>query len=190
MAVSKRLRFEVLRRDNHTCRYCGGTAPDVMLTVDHVVPMALGGSDEPSNLVAACRDCNAGKSSTPVDAQLVDDVAQDALRWARAMEQVAELRKSDRNARIATKFWFTGVWNNWTNWRDETFELPDEALDSIIRFLSSGLDKPQMEELVRVAMRSQSPNKWRYFCGCCWNRIRQNADMAAEILNGEDATNG
>lgn len=65
MTVSKRLRFEILRRDNHACRYCGGVAPDATITVDHVVPVALGGSDDPSNLVAACKDCNAGKSSVP-----------------------------------------------------------------------------------------------------------------------------
>jgi 5-methylcytosine-specific restriction endonuclease McrA len=33
MPVNKRTRFEVFKRDNHTCRYCGGTAPDVVLTV-------------------------------------------------------------------------------------------------------------------------------------------------------------
>ena len=64
MAVTKRVRFEVLRRDNHTCRYCGASAPDTTLTVDHVTPVALGGSHDPSNLVAACKDCNAGKAST------------------------------------------------------------------------------------------------------------------------------
>ena len=41
MAVSKRLRYEILRRDNHTCRYCGESAPDVKLTIDHVVPVSL-----------------------------------------------------------------------------------------------------------------------------------------------------
>lgn len=34
MAVSKRTRYEVLRRDNHACRYCGASAPEVKLTVD------------------------------------------------------------------------------------------------------------------------------------------------------------
>src|SRR5690242_10107126 len=71
MAVSKRTRYEVLTRDNHTCRYCGGVAPDVVLTVDHVVPTALGGSDKPDNLVAACKDCNAGKASTSPSASTV-----------------------------------------------------------------------------------------------------------------------
>ena len=45
MALSKRLRYEILRRDNHTCRYCGASAPDVTLTVDHVVPCLLYTSD-------------------------------------------------------------------------------------------------------------------------------------------------
>lgn len=92
MAISKRLRYEVLRRDNHTCRYCGARAPDVGLTIDHVVPVALGGSDAPSNLVTACVDCNAGKTSSSPDAPLVEDVEQDALRWARAMERAAQLQ--------------------------------------------------------------------------------------------------
>ena len=39
MAVSKRTRYEVLRRDNHACRYCGASAPDAKLTVDHVLPV-------------------------------------------------------------------------------------------------------------------------------------------------------
>lgn len=64
MAVSKRLRYEILRRDNHTCRYCGASAPDVPLRVDHVTPVALGGTDEPSNLVTSCEPCNSGKTST------------------------------------------------------------------------------------------------------------------------------
>lgn len=96
MAVSKRLRYEVLRRDNHTCRYCGSAAPDVKLQVDHVVPKSLGGSDEPANLATACEPCNSGKSSVPADADLVDDVAQDALRWSAAMDRAAEIERKRR----------------------------------------------------------------------------------------------
>lgn len=77
MAVSRRLRFEILRRDGHTCRYCGAKAPEAALTVDHVIPVALGGGDEPNNLVAACSDCNSGKSSVPADAAVVEDVDED-----------------------------------------------------------------------------------------------------------------
>lgn len=58
-----KLRFDVLARDNYTCRYCGRKAPDVVLVIDHVVPFSAGGTDEPSNLVTACEECNSGKSS-------------------------------------------------------------------------------------------------------------------------------
>lgn len=97
MAVSKRLRFEIFRRDNHTCRYCGASAPDVTLEPDHVVPVTLGGTDEPSNLVTACQDCNSGKTSTSPDSPLVEDVEQDALRWSKAMEKAADVQAHHRD---------------------------------------------------------------------------------------------
>lgn len=56
MAVSKRLRYEILRRDNYACRYCGASAPDVPLRVDHVTPVALGGTDTADNLIDRIRD--------------------------------------------------------------------------------------------------------------------------------------
>lgn len=89
MSVSKRLRFEIFRRDNHACRYCGATASDTKLTIDHVTPTALGGTDGPGNLVTACTDCNSGKSATLPNPQLVADVQQDALRWDLARKAAA-----------------------------------------------------------------------------------------------------
>jgi hypothetical protein len=82
MAVSKRLRYEILRRDNFACRYCGAAAPDVKLNADHVIPQSLGGSDKPENLVASCVDCNAGKTSSMPNAMPVADVEQEAFRRA------------------------------------------------------------------------------------------------------------
>lgn len=90
MAVSKRLRYEILRRDNHACRYCGAAAPDVKLNVDHVIPTSLGGSDKPENLVAACADCNGGKTSSLPDAMPVADIDQETFRQAAELKQ-AEL---------------------------------------------------------------------------------------------------
>lgn len=55
-------RFAVLKRDGYRCRYCGRGADSVELHVDHIVPVASGGSDDQSNLAAACIDCNLGKS--------------------------------------------------------------------------------------------------------------------------------
>lgn len=55
------LRFQVLERDRFTCQYCGAFAPNVQLEVDHVVPVAAGGTDELENLVTSCFACNRGR---------------------------------------------------------------------------------------------------------------------------------
>ena len=43
------------------CQYCGQSAPDVVLEVDHIVPVAEGGDNDIMNLITSCRDCNRGK---------------------------------------------------------------------------------------------------------------------------------
>jgi hypothetical protein len=192
MPVSKRLRFEILRRDNHTCKYCGGTAPAVVLTVDHVVPVALGGTDEPANLVAACKDCNAGKSSVPADAPLIADVAADAMRWAQAMELVAQARAVDRAEAEYRYDKFHTAWKNWTytNWRGEKFtvDLPGNWRTNIDQFLKAGLELDDLIELIRVAMGSKADDEWRYFCGCCWRRIKDAQEQAAHIVAWSEET--
>lgn len=59
--MKRSLRFAVLQRDTFTCRYCGRSAPNVQLEVDHTHPKSAGGRDSLSNLVTACHDCNQGK---------------------------------------------------------------------------------------------------------------------------------
>lgn len=62
-ALPKKIRFEVFKRDSFTCQYCGRSAPNVILEVDHIVPVAEGGTNEVINLITSCRDCNRGKGA-------------------------------------------------------------------------------------------------------------------------------
>ena len=75
--ISKRVRFAVFRRDHFTCQYCGACAPDARLEVDHRLAAANGGSDDESNLVTACRECNSGKRDgyclTASKSQMLDE---------------------------------------------------------------------------------------------------------------------
>lgn len=59
-------RWAVLERDGFKCRYCGRAAPEVELVVDHARSVIDGGTNEESNLVAACFDCNSGKGRRSV----------------------------------------------------------------------------------------------------------------------------
>jgi 5-methylcytosine-specific restriction endonuclease McrA len=56
-AYYQRVRKLVLERDYFTCHYCGQEAS----TVDHLIPISKGGTDEATNMVAACIKCNSGK---------------------------------------------------------------------------------------------------------------------------------
>lgn len=60
--ISKKLRFEVFKRDSFTCQYCGKEAPNVVLEADHIEPVSKGGTNTITNLITACFDCNRGKS--------------------------------------------------------------------------------------------------------------------------------
>lgn len=66
-SISKKKRFEILKRDNFQCQYCGAKSPDVTLEIDHIEPVAKGGTNEDINLVTACFKCNRGKTSIPLD---------------------------------------------------------------------------------------------------------------------------
>ncbi|MEV0085238.1 HNH endonuclease [Saccharopolyspora sp. NPDC050642] len=186
MAVSKRLRYEVLRRDGHTCRYCGRTAPEVTLTVDHVVPVALGGTDEPSNLVAACRDCNSGKSASSPDAQLVDDVAEDALRWSQALQAAAERMSADLTSRDARRAEFRAAWDRWHFESDGgAVPLPADWATSIDGFLRAGLPMSVLVDCIQIAMhapRVAPENVFRYLCGIAWKRVGELHEATRETL--------
>jgi len=60
------LRWQILKRDNFTCQYCGQNAPNVKLEIDHIIPRGDGGEDTPENLVTACYACNRGKSGLTI----------------------------------------------------------------------------------------------------------------------------
>ncbi len=66
-AISKRTRFEVFKRDAFKCQYCGQSAPDILLEIDHIVPVSRGGDNNILNLLTSCEDCNSGKSNIPLE---------------------------------------------------------------------------------------------------------------------------
>jgi hypothetical protein len=59
-SISESLRWRIWERDNFKCHYCGWCQ---FLTVDHRIPVSRGGTDDESNLVTACEDCNRSKGN-------------------------------------------------------------------------------------------------------------------------------
>lgn len=65
-SINLKYRFEVLKKYNFCCKYCGRKPPQVELELEleHIIPKCCGGTDNSDNLAPACRDCNRGKSGS------------------------------------------------------------------------------------------------------------------------------
>jgi hypothetical protein len=187
MAVGKRARFEVFKRDKFTCQYCGHRPPDVLLEVDHIVPRAEGGGDEMANLTTACLSCNRGKAGIPLE-----DVAPalDELEQLSALQEMLERKRAvDQEIRVAqaqrdTEAEAVGVIVEW--WM-ETFGNRAYVQEVSLRSFVRQLDLNQIREAIESTERRGSyrrmsgVDRWKYFCGACWSMIRR-----LEVQDGSD----
>lgn len=174
MAVSRRLRFEILKRDDHTCRYCGQSAPDVKLQVDHVIPVALGGGDGPDNLVAACTDCNAGKTSSTPAESVVAAVSLDSRRWTQAISEAAAARSASRAEFQKARDLFERRWAG--------RRVPSDWGSSVDNFVRLGLSPTDVEFYAeRAGEKGRSDDHaWKWFCKVCWSEVKSITAAAAE----------
>lgn len=65
--IDKVIRLAIYLRDDFKCAYCRrkltGSRCPFDLTLDHLMPRALGGDHSIKNLVTACRSCNSSKGA-------------------------------------------------------------------------------------------------------------------------------
>jgi hypothetical protein len=64
--LTSSLRYDILKRDGFRCQICGrkiSDDPDLILHVDHIIPISKGGLTIWNNLRTLCQDCNLGKSN-------------------------------------------------------------------------------------------------------------------------------
>ncbi len=59
MPIPQDVRWMIFARDGYQCLECGSA---VDLTIDHIHPVAWGGTNDASNLQTLCRSCNSVKS--------------------------------------------------------------------------------------------------------------------------------
>lgn len=56
--AKQEMRRKIARRDGWKCHYCKQPLAKTAATLDHVVPLALGGTWRIDNLRLACKKCN------------------------------------------------------------------------------------------------------------------------------------
>lgn len=172
-ALSKKIRFEVFKRDLFVCQYCGAHPPEAVLHVDHIDPVVGGGTNDIDNLVTACDACNQGKGPRLLSA-IPEALSTKAVRIAESEEQLRgyqEIMRA-RSERIEDEAWevaeklYPGAGKRGFNSRD---------LLTIKKFIG----RMGLFEVLEMADISLGKKPWggtvlfRYFCGCCWRCIRR-----------------
>ncbi|MBD1837353.1 HNH endonuclease [Coleofasciculus sp. FACHB-501] len=61
--IPPEVRKYVFQRDRCQCQSCGKTALEANLTIDHIIPLSRGGSNDISNLQTLCLPCNQRKTN-------------------------------------------------------------------------------------------------------------------------------
>ena len=66
LLMTKKLREFIKERDNFTCCNCGNSIhkePNLLLEIDHIIPVSKGGTTTEENLQTLCWKCNRAKSN-------------------------------------------------------------------------------------------------------------------------------
>jgi HNH endonuclease len=172
MSVSKKLRFEIFKRDLFTCQYCGKTPPAVVLELDHIHPVSRGGKDVEENLNTACFECNRGKAAGLITTVIASTAAK-AEKIAEAEEQVRQYQKLSASKRrretmICNEIQkvFTAAYPNYeltTSFKKtiKTHFIPRIPKNDLIEYMELACDRMIYEQ-----------RAIKYFCGICWRVIK------------------
>lgn len=170
--ISKKVRFEIFKRDYFKCAYCGQTPPAIVLEIDHICPVSKGGTNDINNLITACRDCNRGKTNIPLSS------LPNTL-----VENLEELKEKEAQLKAHRSFILGIKRREKKDIKDVVMIFEDSFEDivltkkfknvSIATFLKK-LPKNDVEESMEkaCAIIDEPEEAARYFCGICWNKIK------------------
>jgi len=171
---SRKVRFDVFKRDGFKCQYCGRTPPAVILELDHIIPKSKGGPESIDNYITACFDCNRGKGKHKLDnipSGISDNIEsiEEKRRQLKAFNRLIEKqeREYENGIRSINKIFSDSFPNKKPN---DKF-----SRTSIKRFLSL-LPLLKVEDAMMLACSQKlgDPEKaLPYFCGICWNWIKK-----------------
>jgi hypothetical protein len=175
-ALSKKIRFEIFKRDSFTCQYCGAQPPGVVLEVDHVHPRAEGGGNESENLLTSCTKCNRGKGKRPLVERIVRPDAD--LMYLQTQQEIAELKRYQKAKRQRDKIMVDLVGllqDHWFHISRLAWAPPDEF---IRRLLSRNSPEVVEAAFTVVAPKIEHGNltgqQWRpYMIAVCRNMTEE-----------------
>ena len=173
-SLGKKVRFDVFKRDEFSCQYCGRTTPAVTLEIDHVIPVSEGGSDELHNLITACFDCNRGKGAemlekVPETIAKRSEIEREREDQVKAYERMLKNRKRRLNKSVnAVEAQFQEFFPN------KGFT---PAFKSSVKTFVERLSETEVCDAMAYSagrITTDSPDRvTAYFCGVCWSKIKE-----------------
>lgn len=184
-ALSKKIRFDVFKRDMFCCQYCGKTPPMVILEVDHIIPVSKNGKDEIDNLITACFDCNRGKGADELKTlpkqtgEKLSILKERELQYKAYQKLLLSIDKRLNGEIEIINTLFTSYFPD--------KELTETFKSSIKIFIKKLGLKNVCDAMDRAAAKIQNSSKETliYFCGICWNMIKKNRKHIDD--RGEDS---
>ena len=173
-SLSKKNRFEVFKRDEFRCQYCGATPPKVILEIDHIDPIANGGSNDIENLITACFDCNRGKSKRLLSSTSVSlpehyeklSEKEEQIKGHKKLLANIKRRKTREENKIGAVF----------SGRFEGQKLTSQFKKGSVRKFLDILPFGDVEDaMFNACNRIGNPSgAAKYFCGICWSMVKEN----------------
>lgn len=192
--LGKRKRFEIFKRDFFECQYCGAKPPNVVLEIDHIIPISKGGTNDDLNLATACFDCNRGKyngdlSEVPIPIKADLELRKQKMAQLKELNKFLEKnRKSlEADAKKFSKYWIDNFFSYETNLifqcsriRSLVKFLGFFAVEELVSFADIALLKIPPKNLIKKpekhvpaeSLPFEDRDQWRYFCGICWKQIK------------------
>ncbi len=172
--LSKKIRFDVFKRDLFCCQYCGNYPPTVVLEVDHIIPVSKKGTNDIDNLITSCFDCNRGKSDNELNVLPQKTVDKIAVLQEKEL-QFKEYHKLVRSIEKRLNGEVELVNNIFSSCFPEK-EFSETFKRSVKHFIKKLGLKNVSDAMERAAGRvpDSSFGALTYLCGICWNMIKNN----------------
>lgn len=172
-SISKKIRFNVFKRDGFKCQYCGSTPPNSVLELDHINPVSKGGENDIDNLITACFDCNRGKSNSLLTS-LPKTVIEKSELIIEKEEQLKRFNSLNKSIKTRLTKQTNKISDVYTDYFPE-WELNLKAKASIKnQFLKKLPVDTLIENMETACGRCNENDAFKYFCGICWTMIREN----------------
>ena len=174
MSITKKLRFEIFKRDGFQCQYCGKQPPEAILEVDHIIPKSKNGSGDIENLTTSCFDCNRGKGAEDLTTLPKEIHERMAILKEREL-QIKELYKFQENKKQRIQKDLLYLSDVWERLSENGYGFSNHIalqIRNLLRHFSCHCIEDAME-LSWVKSYIPRKEKLRYTFGILWGRRKK-----------------